>query len=108
MELPLMSDCPENEPALCSDIETLLHRQYEALLRDDLQTVEQTGEEILRIAAGLSEQQKVELSSRMEQIWLMHENMLAMLSAKKQMVDAELAAVRQKRNLNRSYGKNNE
>ncbi|HSV26303.1 MAG TPA: hypothetical protein VLH60_00265 [Sedimentisphaerales bacterium] len=90
-------------------LERLLQEQYEALVNDDYQTVEDKSGEITRMAAGLSaDEQKQLVVGGMEEIRRLHEQMILLLSSRKEAVAAELAATRQKRSLNKSYGVHHE
>jgi hypothetical protein len=104
-----MHECAKNnKPEICRQLEGLLGQQQEALLRDDFQAVEDKGSEIMLIAAALSDEQKRQLAPDMEGIRRVHEQMIQVLSTKKEMTAAELAATRHKRSLNRSYGASHE
>jgi uncharacterized radical SAM superfamily protein len=93
---------------ICRRMESLLQQQQEALLREDFEAVEDKGAEIMLIAVALSDEQKIQLAPYMEDIRRIHEQMIQILGAKKETTAAELAATRQKRNLNRSYGTRHE
>ncbi len=98
----------DSKPEICRQLEGLLGQQQEALLRDDFGAVEDKGAEIMRIAAALSDEQKRQLAPDMAQIRRVHEQMIQVLSTKKEMAAAELATTRCKRKLNSSYGSQHE
>jgi hypothetical protein len=93
---------------VCRHIERLLQQQHDALLRDDLAAVDEKGQEITSFAAGLSHEQRQLLSQSMDNIRQMHDQMSLILTAKKDSTAAELATIRQKRSLNKSYRAYNE
>jgi hypothetical protein len=88
---------------ICGQLEKLLQQQHEALLRDDMITVEKKSEEIMSIAARLSKAKKRLADTDMERINTIHDRIISLLLAKKELAGAELTAIRQRRSLNKSY-----
>jgi hypothetical protein len=95
---------PQDAPAdIREQLELLLKQQHEALLHDDMEEAEKRYQEIMNIAAGLSEAGKRFSGPDLERISAIHDRMVSLLLAKKELVGAEIAAIRQRRSLNKSY-----
>jgi hypothetical protein len=88
---------------ICEQLENLLEQQHEALLRDDMAAVEKKSEEIMKITAGLSQAKRRLAGTDMERMNAIHDRMISLVLAKKELAGAELATIRQRRSLNKSY-----
>jgi hypothetical protein len=92
----------------CETIELLLQKQYEALVRDDFSAMEEANKTVMEVICGLSLPQRHRLHDQMENIRAIHERMISTLSAKRELTLVDLAATRQRRKLNKSYGAHDE
>lgn len=93
---------------ICLRLQSLLQRQHDALVRNEPAEAEQIAGEVTSLLEHLTCEEKRRLAADIESIRLMHERMFLVLAAQKKSIAAELAAVRQKRSLNRKYGGSHE
>jgi|GEM_PF-6404312 len=103
-----MSEREEKPAEILEQLDRLLQEQHDLLLQNDLSAVEEKGGQILNIAAEVSAAGKRLPAQHMEKIRQLHEQMILILTARKEHVATELAATRHKRSLNKSYGVRNE
>jgi hypothetical protein len=84
-------------------LELLLKEQREALLDDNFDTVEAKSLEISDLVARLHAEDRLPTGACLEQLRSSNEQLMQLLIAKKESVAAELATMRRKRDLNKSY-----
>jgi hypothetical protein len=84
-------------------LELLLKKQREALLVDDFDAVEARSLEIADMVARLHAQDRLPTGACLEQLRSSNEQLMQLLIAKKESAAAELATMRRKRDLNKSY-----
>jgi hypothetical protein len=85
-------------------LERLLEEQRDALLQDDYDIVEKKSQEITGLVARLQADNKLPSGECLETLREMNNKLMQLLVVKKETTAAEIANVRRRRDLNRSYG----